>query len=118
MRRPLIPALSKAWETFKQTPLGAQVLIHSELTKVKLTSLVVTSTGMGYAMVTAPLFTGPGLSGLATVMGGTLLCAASANTLNQVRVGMLPRPAPPLPLTCLRLPRFSRWPPTPRCTAP
>jgi len=54
--------------------------MYFELSKTKLSALVVLTTGAGHLMAQAPF--DPVL--LSATLGGTFLCAASANTLNQV----------------------------------
>lgn len=62
--------------------------IYSELAKARLSALVVGSAGAGYAMALAPsavpLLSVSGAGGLAALGLGTYLCAASANTFNQI----------------------------------
>ena len=69
---PLIPGNSKA--------LSKQVKIYSQLSKARLSSLVVMTTSAGFLMAGTPI----GWSGLAAVSIGTTLAACSANTFNQV----------------------------------
>ena len=63
--------------------IAAAARNYAELSKFRLSSLVVVSTAGGYMMVAAP---GTSLAGLALVSGGTFLCAAAANSFNQVRI--------------------------------
>jgi hypothetical protein len=55
--------------------------IYLELSKAKLSGLVVLTTAAGHLMTQAPF--DPAL--FTATLGGTFLCAASASTLNQVR---------------------------------
>lgn len=63
-----------------QSRLGCGVL--AELSKVRLSSLVVVSSVAGYGLA-ATIYNGCSMGGLGHVCLGTFLCAASANTLNQ-----------------------------------
>ena len=55
--------------------------MFGELSKFRLSSLVVMSSGLGYAMGMPSDWS---WSSLAVTCGGTFLCAVSANTFNQV----------------------------------
>lgn len=69
---PLVPLNSKA--------LRKQAKIYSQLSKARLSSLVVMTTSAGFLMAGTPI----SWSGLAAVSVGTTLAACSANTFNQV----------------------------------
>ena len=69
---PIIPGNTKA--------LSKQMKIYSQLSKARLSSLVVMTTSAGFLMAGTPI----GWSGLAAVSLGTTLAACSANTFNQV----------------------------------
>lgn len=59
---------------------GEALGIYSELSKSKLSALVVATTAAGYLMSSAPIEP----LALAAALGGTFLCSASANSFNQV----------------------------------
>jgi protoheme IX farnesyltransferase len=56
------------------------VPIYGELAKSRLSALVVTTTGAGHLMAAGPV--DPAC--LASTLGGTFLCSASANSFNQI----------------------------------
>jgi heme o synthase len=59
---------------------GEWVGLYMELSKSRLSALVVVTTAAGHAMAAAPI--DPTVA--AATLGGTFLCAASANSFNQI----------------------------------
>eukprot|EP00039_Didymoeca_costata_P017191 m.316618 g.316618 ORF g.316618 m.316618 type:complete len:490 (-) comp16504_c0_seq22:1266-2735(-) len=68
-----------SWQERPQLTPVEQVLVYKELTKFKLSALVVTTTVFGYAMAPAEF----SAVTLFWASLGTSLCVASANTINQ-----------------------------------
>ena len=65
-------------------PCGACRAHWAELAKLRLSSLVATSSLFGYAFGAPVAFDLPYVATATCVTVGTLLCSASANTINQV----------------------------------
>lgn len=95
------------WKSLPSQPLTPRSLLKSlgELSKFKLSSLVVLTTMSGHIMATSSVITSPG--NLAFTLTGTALCSFAANSLNQWAEGPLDaqmprtqnRPIPRLTLT-------------------
>eukprot|EP00965_Chrysotila_dentata_P011732 384976-Pleurochrysis_carterae.AAC.1 len=73
------PGASTSEQPSKLSPL-ALGRVYMELSKSKLSALVILTTAAGHAMAQAPLDP----TTVASLLGGTFLCAASANSFNQV----------------------------------
>lgn len=95
------------WKSLPSQPVTPRILLKSlgELSKFKLSSLVVLTTMSGHIMATSTVLTPPENLGLTLV--GTALCSFAANSLNQWAEGPLDaqmprtqnRPIPRLTLT-------------------
>ena len=95
------------WKSLPFQPLTPRSLLKSlgELSKFKLSSLVVLTTMSGHIMATSSVINSPG--NLAVTLTGTALCSFAANSLNQWAEGPLDaqmprtqnRPIPRLALT-------------------
>ena len=78
-------SLQPGWQpptapTLSERPPAEWVGVYSELSKSRLSALVVSTTAAGYLMTVGPLDP----ICLASTLGGTFLCSASANTFNQL----------------------------------
>jgi len=71
---------AKAPAALAGAPLAARAHMYLELSKHKLSGLVMATSAAGYVMAGPPYEAGP----LAATMAGTFLASACANTLNQV----------------------------------
>jgi heme o synthase len=73
------PAMTRVRNRGKMT-IGKQLKIYSQLSKARLSALVVMTTSAGFFMAGAPV----GWTALAATCVGTTMAACSANTFNQV----------------------------------